>query len=418
MKVLVIGGGGREHAIVRKLAESARVDELLCAPGNGGIAADAKCFPEVKATDLDAVCALVKSEKPDFVVVAPDDPLAMGLVDRLGEMGVRAFGPHARAAEIEASKAFAKDFMRRHNIPTAEYETFGELEPALEYIRRKGAPIVIKADGLALGKGVVVAESVEDAEKAARDMLEGGAFGAAGRRIVVEECLTGPEVTALCFVDGRTVRPMPASRDHKRAYDNDEGPNTGGMGVVLPASGYTKEVEQWCIEHIFRPTLDGLREEGREFRGVLYGGLMLTPDGPKVIEFNARFGDPECETVLPLLETDIMDVFDACVDGTLGALDIKWRDEASCCVILASGGYPVSYKKGFEITGIGDVSGAEVYHCGTAVSDGKLVTNGGRVLAVVATAPTLPEAIEKSYAEAKKIHFEGVHMRGDIGGRR
>ena len=418
MKVLVIGGGGREHAIVKKLAESKRVTELLCAPGNGGIAAEAKCFPQVKATDLDAVCALVESEKPDFVMVAPDDPLAMGLVDRLDKMGVPAFGPKAAAAEIEASKAFAKEFMRRHNVPTAEYETFTELEPAIAYIREKGAPIVIKADGLALGKGVIVAQTVEEAENAARDMLENGAFGGAGRCIVIEECLTGPEVTALAFTDGKTIRTMPASRDHKRAYDGDEGPNTGGMGVVLPASGYTKEVEEWCIEHIFRPTIDGLREEGREFKGVIYGGFMLTPKGPKVIEFNARFGDPECETVLPLLKTDIMDVFEACVNGTLDKLDLEWKDEASCCVILASGGYPVSYKKGFEITGLENVKGATVFHAGTALENGKIVTSGGRVLAVVATAPTLNEAIEKSYAEAKKIHFEGVHMRTDIGGQR
>ncbi len=415
MKVLVIGGGGREHAIVKSLKKSEKVTELLCAPGNGGIAADARCFGSVKATDLDAVCALVEAEKPDLVMVAPDDPLAMGLVDRLESLGVRALGPRANAAEIEASKVFSKGFMRRHNIPTAEYETFEALEPALKYIREKGAPIVIKADGLALGKGVIVAATLDEAEQAARDMLEGGAFGGAGSRIVVEEFMTGPEVTVLCFTDGKTVRPMPSSRDHKRAFDGDKGPNTGGMGVVSPASGYTPEVGEWCMEHIFRPTIDGLRAEGREFKGVIYFGLMLTPNGPRVVEYNARFGDPEAEALLPLLETDILDVFNACIDGKLDSLEIKWRDEASACVILASGGYPTSYKKGFEIEGLENVDGATVFHAGSALADGKLVTNGGRVLAVVATAKTLDSALEKAYAEAKKIHFEGAFMRSDIG---
>lgn len=414
MKVLVIGGGGREHAIVRALKKSPKVTELLCAPGNGGIASDAKCFPDVKATDLEGVLALCKSEKPDYVMVAPDDPLAMGMVDMLEQNGFKSFGPRANAAEIEASKAFAKEFMRRHSIPTAEYETFSNYADAGKYIRAKGAPIVIKADGLALGKGVIVAETVDEALDAARDMLEGGAFGGAGKRVVIEEFMTGPEVTVLAFTDGRTVRPMPSSRDHKRIFDGNLGPNTGGMGVISPAPGYTDETAKICMETIFLPTVKGLREEGREFRGVIYFGLMLTPNGPKVVEYNARFGDPECETVLPLMKSDLFDVLRACRDGKLDDMDIEWSGDASCCVILASGGYPTKYEKGFEITGI-DGCGATVYHAGTQIKEGKLVTAGGRVLAVVAQGGTLDRARAGAYAAAEKIHFEGAYMRHDIG---
>lgn len=414
MKVLVIGGGGREHAIVRALKGSPKVTELLCAPGNGGIASDAKCFPDVKATDLEGVLAICKSEKPDYVMVAPDDPLAMGMVDMLEQNGFKAFGPRANAAEIEASKAFAKEFMRRHSIPTAEYETFSNYADAEKYIREKGAPIVIKADGLALGKGVIVAMTLDEALDAARDMLEGGAFGGAGKRVVIEEFMTGPEVTVLAFTDGRTVRPMPSSRDHKRIFDGNLGPNTGGMGVISPAPGYTAETAKICMETIFLPTVEGLRGEGREFRGVIYFGLMLTPNGPKVVEYNARFGDPECETVLPLMKSDLFDVLCACRDGKLGETDIEWSDDASCCVILASGGYPTKYEKGFEISGI-DGCGATVYHAGTQIKDGKLVTAGGRVLAIVAQGATLDKARSDAYAAAEKVQFEGAYMRHDIG---
>ncbi len=414
MKVLVIGGGGREHAIVRALKKSPKVTELLCAPGNGGIAADAKCFPDVKATDLDGVLAICRSEKPDYVMVASDDPLALGMVDMLEQNGFKAFGPRANAAEIESSKAFAKEFMRRHSIPTAEYETFSNYADAEKYIREKGAPIVIKADGLALGKGAIVAMTLDEALSAARDMLEGGAFGGAGRTVVVEEFMTGREVTALAFCDGRTVVPMPAARDHKRIFDGDRGPNTGGMGVISPVPDYTDEIARTCMETIFQPTIDGLREEGREFRGVIYFEMMLTPNGPKVIEYNARFGDPECETVLPLMKSDLLDALCACRDGKLDEADIEWSGDASCCVILASGGYPTKYEKGFEISGI-DGCGATVYHAGTQIKDGKLVTAGGRVLAVVAQGATLDKARADANAAAEKIHFEGAYMRHDIG---
>lgn len=417
MKVLVIGGGGREHAIICALKKSPKVTELLCAPGNGGIAADAKCFPDVKATDLDGVLAICKSEKPDYVMVASDDPLALGMVDMLEQNGFKAFGPRKNAAEIESSKAFAKEFMRRHSIPTAEYETFSNYADAEKYIRGKGAPIVIKADGLALGKGAIVAMTLDEALDAARDMLEGGAFGGAGRTVVVEEYMTGREVTVLAFCDGTHIVTMPPARDHKRIFDGDKGPNTGGMGVISPVADYTDELAKTAMDRIFKPTIDGLREEGREFRGVIYFEMMLTPSGPKVIEYNARFGDPECETVLPLLKSDLLDVLIACRDGKLGETKVEWSGEASCCVMIASGGYPTKYEKGFEITGI-DGCGATVYHSGTQIKDGKLVTSGGRVLAVVAQGATLEKARADAYAAAEKIHFEGAYMRHDIGGAR
>ena len=416
MKVLVVGGGGREHAILWALSKSPKVSQLYCAPGNGGIAALAECVP-IKATDVAAMVSWAKENAMDFVVVAPDDPLALGMVDALEEAGIPAFGPRANAAIVESSKIFSKELMAKYHIPTAKYQSFTDLDEALAYIRREGAPIVVKADGLALGKGVVVAQTVAEAEEAARSMMADGKFGAAGSRVVIEECMTGPEVTVLCFTDGEHLSPMPPSRDHKRAYDGDKGPNTGGMGAISPAPGYTPEIARRCMEEIFRPTIDALRAEGRPFRGVLYFGLMLTPDGPKVVEYNARFGDPECQVVLSLLDSDLMDILQACVDGTLGQLDIRWRDEAGCIVVLASGGYPLDYKKGYPISGLEKAGKtATVFHAGTKLGpNGEYLTNGGRVLGVTATAPTLEEAIDAAYAAAKRISFQDMHMRTDIG---
>ena len=358
-----------------------------------------------------------KENAMDFVVVAPDDPLALGMVDALEAAGIPAFGPRANAAIIEASKAFSKELMQKYHIPTAKYQTFTELDKALAYIEAQGAPIVVKADGLALGKGVVVAATVDEAKQAAREMMEDKKFGPSGSTVVIEACMTGPEVTVLVFTDGKTVVPMPASQDHKRAYDGNRGPNTGGMGAISPPPQYTPEIAQRCMEEIFRPTIDALRTEGRPFQGVLYFGLMLTPEGPKVVEYNARFGDPECQVVLSLLESDLMDIFQACVDGTLDRLDIRWKQEAGCVVVLASGGYPLDYQKGYPISGLEEAGRtATVFHAGTKLgSHGECLTNGGRVLGVTATAPTLDGAIDAAYAAAKSIHFQDMHLRTDIG---
>lgn len=415
MKVLVVGGGGREHAICWKLAQSPKVTELYCAPGNGGIAQVATCVP-IKATDVDAMVTWAKEQAVDFVMVAPDDPLALGMVDALEAAGIPAFGPRKNAAIIEASKAFSKELMRKYHIPTAKYETFTDLDAALTYIDAQGAPIVVKADGLALGKGVIVAATVEEAKAAARDMMEGGKFGASGATVVIEECMTGPEVTVLAFCDGEHIVPMPSSQDHKRAYDGNKGPNTGGMGAISPSPNYTPEVAKRCMEEIFLPTVAALKNEGRPFQGVLYFGLMLTPDGPKVVEYNARFGDPECQAVLSLLESDLLDILLACREGTLDTLDIRWRDEAACCLVLASGGYPLAYQKGYPITGL-DQAGqtVTVFHAGTAQKDGQFVTAGGRVLGVTATGKGLNAAIDAAYAAASHIHFQDVHFRTDIG---
>ena len=416
MKVLVVGGGGREHAIVRTLAKSPKIDALYCAPGNGGIAAQAQCVP-IQATDVEAMVAWAKEHAMDFVVVAPDDPLALGMVDALEAAGIPAFGPRANAAIIEASKVFSKALMEKYHIPTARYCSFTDLEEALSYIRQEGAPIVVKADGLALGKGVVVAQTVAEAEEAARSMMADGKFGAAGAKVVIEECMTGPEVTVLCFVDGEHLSPMPPSRDHKRAFDGDKGPNTGGMGAISPAPGYTPEIADRCMEEIFLPTVAALKAEGRPFHGVLYFGLMLTPDGPKVVEYNARFGDPECQAVLSLLETDLMDIFQACREGTLDRLDIRWKDAAACCLVLASGGYPTSYQKGYPITGLDEAEQtAVVFHAGTKRDeDGTIRTSGGRVLGVTAVGDDLNAAIDGAYAAAKHISFQDMHFRTDIG---
>lgn len=415
MKVLVVGGGGREHAICWKLAQSPKVTELYCAPGNGGIAQVSTCVP-IKATDVDAMVVWAKEQAVDFVMVAPDDPLALGMVDALEAAGIPAFGPRKNAAIIEASKAFSKELMRKYHIPTAKYETFTDLDAALNYIDAQGAPIVVKADGLALGKGVIVAATVEEAKAAARDMMEGGKFGASGATVVIEECMTGPEVTVLAFCDGEHIVPMPSSQDHKRAYDGNKGPNTGGMGAISPSPNYTPEVAKRCMEEIFLPTVAALKNEGRPFQGVLYFGLMLTPDGPKVVEYNARFGDPECQAVLSLLESDLLDILLACREGTLDTLDIRWRDEAACCLVLASGGYPLAYQKGYPITGLDEAGQtATVFHAGTAQKDGQLVTAGGRVLGVTATGKDLNAAIDAAYAAASHIHFQDVHFRTDIG---
>ncbi len=414
MKVLVVGSGGREHAICWALHKSPKVTELYCAPGNGGIGEIARCV-DVKATDIPGMVAWAKENQMDFVMVAPDDPLAMGMVDAMEASGIRAFGPKANAAIIEGSKAFSKALMKKYGIPTAAYEVFTDKDAALSYVEAQGAPIVVKCDGLALGKGVVVAQTLEEAKEAVVNMMENKAFGEAGAKVVIEECMTGPEVTVLAFTDGKTIVPMPSSQDHKRAYDGDKGPNTGGMGAISPCPNYTPELSKICMDTIFLPTVKALNAEGRTFKGVIYFGMMLTPEGPKVVEYNARFGDPECQAVLSLLETDLMDILEACVDGTLDQLDVKFKDAASCCLVLASGGYPVAYEKGKEITGLDQVTDAVVFHAGTKKQDGKFLTNGGRVLGVTAVAPTLREAVVKAYAAAGPVSFEKMHFRTDIG---
>lgn len=414
MKVLVVGSGGREHAICWALKKSPKVTELYCAPGNGGIGEIATCV-DVKATDIPGMVAWAKKNQMDFVMVAPDDPLAMGMVDALEKAGIRAFGPRKNAAIIEGSKAFSKELMKKYGIPTADYAVFTDKEQALAYVEKQGAPIVVKCDGLALGKGVVVAQTLDEAKEAVVNMMENKAFGEAGAKVVIEECMTGPEVTVLAFTDGKTIVPMPSSQDHKRAYDGDQGPNTGGMGAISPCPNYTPELAKTCMDTIFLPTVKALNAEGRTFQGVIYFGMMLTPKGPKVVEYNARFGDPECQAVLSLLETDLMDILEACVDGTLSQVDVKFKDAASCCLVLASGGYPVAYEKGKEITGLDQVKDAVVFHAGTRKQDGKFLTNGGRVLGVTAVAPTLREAVVKAYAAAGPVFFEKMHFRKDIG---
>lgn len=416
MKVLVVGGGGREHAILWALAKSPRVTQLFCAPGNAGIAELAQCV-DLKATDVEGITAWAKEHAMDFVVVAPDDPLALGMVDALEAAGIPAFGPWKNAAILEASKAFSKELMAKYHIPTAKHRTFTHLEEALAYLEEQGAPIVVKADGLALGKGVVVAQSVAEAQEAARAMMEEGKFGAAGRTLVIEECMTGPEVTVLAFCDGKHLVTMPASQDHKRAFDGNQGPNTGGMGAIAPVKCYTPDIARQCMEEIFQPTVAAMAAEGRPFQGVLYFGLMLTPQGPKVVEYNARFGDPECQAVLSLLESDLMDILEACRNGTLDQVDVAWRVGGACCLVLASGGYPGAYPKGLPITGLEEAGkSAVVFHAGTARNEqGEIVTNGGRVLGVTAVADDLETAIAEAYAAAKCIHFDGMHFRTDIG---
>ena len=418
MKVLVVGSGGREHAICWKLAQSPKVTELYCAPGNGGIAQLAACV-DIKATDVDAMVKWAKDNAMDFVVVAPDDPLALGMVDALEASGIPAFGPTKDAAIIEASKAFSKELMKKYHIPTARYETFTDMDAALAYVESQGAPIVVKADGLALGKGVIVAATVEEAKAAVRDMMEGGKFGKSGSTVVIEECMTGPEVTVLAFCDGEHIRPMVSSQDHKRAYDGDRGPNTGGMGAIAPSPQFTPALAAQFEREIMLPTVAALKAEGRPFKGVIYFGLMLTPDGPKVVEYNARFGDPECQAVLSLLYTDLLEIMLACRNGTLDQVKLAWKDGAACCLVLASGGYPLEYQKGLPISGLEEAGEyANVFHAGTRLGeDGQFLTNGGRVLGVTATGKDLSEAVRWAYGAAKSISFPQMHFRTDIGKR-
>lgn len=416
MKILVVGGGGREHAIVWKLAQSRYNPELYCAPGNGGIAQIAKCLP-IKATDIDAMVKFVVDNDIDLTVVAPDDPLAMGMVNALNKVGKRAFGPVAEAAIIEASKSFSKNLMKKYGIPTASYEVFDNCDDALAYLDNANMPIVVKADGLALGKGVIIAQTRDEAKDAVRSMMQDNAFGKAGATVVIEEFMTGPEVSILCFTDGKTIVPMVTSQDHKRAYDNDQGLNTGGMGTFSPSKHYDPSNDEWLMENILKPTVDAMNSEGRTFKGVLYFGLMLTPNGIKVLEYNARFGDPETQVVLPRLKTDLVDIFNAVIDSTLDTVDFVWDEDPCVCVVMASGGYPQKYQSGYEISGISDAEadGVVVFHAGTALKDGKIVTSGGRVLGVTASGKDIASAREKAYAAVNKIYFKDAHYRKDIG---
>jgi len=418
MRILVVGSGGREHAVIRKLKESPEVTEMICAPGNGGISADAECI-NVKATDIEGMVKLALEKQVDFCVVTPDDPLAMGMVDAMEEKGIPCFGPNKKAAIIEASKAFSKDLMKKYSIPTAAYEIFDEPDKAMAYIKEKNQyPAVVKADGLALGKGVLIAQNEKEAEEALKELMIDKAFGDSGNQVVVEEFMTGVEVSVLAFTDGKTVKPMVSSMDHKRANDNDEGLNTGGMGTIAPSPFYTPEIAQRCMNEIFVPTIRALAKEGRTFKGCLYFGLMLTKEGPKVVEYNCRFGDPETQVVLPLLKSDLFKIMKATREGTLEETEVEWSDKACACVIEASGGYPESYKKGYEIHGLdenGQHQGVIVYHAGTKKEDGKFYTNGGRVLGLTAIGNTLGEALEQSYAAVKEVTFTDMHYRTDIG---
>lgn len=418
MKILVVGSGGREHAIIWKLSQSDKKPELFCAPGNGGISQLAACVP-IKAMDKEGICNFALENKIDMVMVAPDDPLSIGMVDYLEANGVRAFGPYQAAAKIEASKVFSKALMKKYGIPTAEYETFSDSKSALAYIRRSNQtfPTVIKADGLALGKGVIIAADLKEAEDAIVDMMENSKFGASGSNIVIEEFMTGPEVTVLAFTDGKTLCPMPSSQDHKRAFDNDQGLNTGGMGAFSPSKNYTPDIADVCMKTIFMPTIEALAKEGIKYKGVIYFGLMLTPNGPKVVEYNSRFGDPETQCLLPRLDSDLVDIFDAVIDERLDKIDIKWKSEAACCVVMASGGYPVSYKSGYHISGLDEAAaeGTIVFHAGTRIEDGKFCNSGGRVLGVTAMGADVSEAAKNAYKGVVKISWQDMFYRKDIG---
>ncbi len=418
MNILMIGSGGREHALIKKLLESPKCTKLYCAPGNGGISKDAEIV-NISVMDKEKMVEFAKENAIDLVFVAPDDPLADGMVDAFEEAGIRAFGPNKKAAVIEASKVFSKDLMKKYNIPTASYETFDNSKDAVEFIEKNNTyPIVVKADGLALGKGVIIAKDFEEAREAVTSIMEDKKFGESGNHIVVEEFLTGPEVSVLAFTDGKCVKPMVSSKDHKRAYDNDEGLNTGGMGTVSPNPYYTEKIAKVCMDTIFAPTINAMNKEGRPFKGCLYFGLMITPSGPKVIEYNARFGDPEAQVVLPRLDTDLVDICEAVIDEKLSDLEIKWKDGAAACVVIASGGYPVAYEKGKEISGLdenGQLDGVIVYHAGTKLENGKFLTNGGRVLGVTSVAENLDKALEKAYNAVSKIKFDDMHFRTDIG---
>ena len=415
MRILVVGGGGREHTIIKKLRENKSITEIFALPGNGGMAKDATCV-NIGATDLDGIVAFAKENAIDYAVVAPDDPLVLGCVDRLNEIGIPCFGPNAKAAIIEGSKAFSKDLMKKYNIPTAAYEIFTEMDKALEYVKTCPIPTVIKADGLALGKGVIIAQSREEAIEAVTDMMANAKFGKSGSTVVVEEFLTGPEVSVLAFTDGNVVKPMVSSMDHKRAGDNDTGLNTGGMGTIAPNPYYTDAIAEQCMKEIFLPTMNAMNAEGRTFKGCLYFGLMLTPNGPKVIEYNCRFGDPETQVVLPLLENDLLTIMQATTNGTLAETEVKFAEKFACCVVTASAGYPESYKKGFEITMTAEAEKA-TFVAGAKLEDGKLLTSGGRVTGTTAVAESLEGAIREAYRLADGVQFEGAYRRSDIGQR-
>lgn len=418
MKVLIVGGGGREHAIAQSVAKSEKVDKIYCTPGNAGIAALAECAP-IGAMEFDKIVAFAKEKEVDLVIVGMDDPLVGGLVDELEAAGIRAFGPKKNAAILEGSKAFSKDLMKKYNIPTAAYENFESADEALAYLREKADfPIVLKADGLALGKGVLICNTLEEAEEGVKTIMLDKKFGSAGNTLVIEEFMTGREVSVLSFVDGKTIKTMTSAQDHKRAKDGDQGLNTGGMGTFSPSPFYTKEVDEFCEKYVYQATVDAMAAEGREFKGIIFFGLMLTEKGPRVLEYNARFGDPEAQVVIPRLKNDIVEVFEACIDGTLDKIDLQFEENAAVCVVLASDGYPVSYEKGFPIEGLEtfkEKDGYYVFHAGTAFKDGKIVTNGGRVLGVTAKGADLKEARANAYEATKWISFENKYMRNDIG---
>lgn len=417
MKVLIVGSGGREHAIAWKVAKSSKVDKIYCAPGNAGIAEIAECV-DIGAMEFDKLVAFAKEKAIDLTIIGMDDPLVGGVVDEFEKAGLRVFGPRKNAAILEGSKAFSKDLMKKYNIPTAAYETFDSAEKAMQYLETSKYPIVLKADGLALGKGVLICNTKDEAMDGVKTLMLDKQFGQAGNTIVVEEFMTGREVSVLSFVDGNTIKIMTSAQDHKRAKDGDKGLNTGGMGTFSPSPFYTKEVDEFCKKYIYQPSVDAMKAEGREFKGIIFFGLMLTEDGPKVLEYNARFGDPETQVVLPRMKNDIIDVFEACIDGTLDKIDLQFEDNAAVCVVLASDGYPVSYEKGFEIKGLDNFKDKDsyfVFHAGTKLSDGKIVTNGGRVLGVTATGRDLKEARANAYEATKWIDFDNKYMRNDIG---
>lgn len=418
MNILVVGGGGREHAIIKKLKESKRVETIYAAPGNGGISADATCV-DIKATDVDKMVAFAIENKIDFCVVAPDDPLVLGMVDAMNQAGIKAFGPNKAAANLEGSKVFSKDLMKKYNIPTAGYETFDDAEKAITYVKKQNSyPTVIKADGLALGKGVIIAEDFDSAKDGIRSIMEDKVFGASGNHIVIEEFLTGPEVSVLSFCDSHTIVPMVSAMDHKRALDGDKGLNTGGMGTIAPNPFFTKEVLEECTKTIFEPTMEAMNKEGRPFKGVIFFGLMITPKGTKVIEYNCRFGDPETQVVLPLLKSDLLDIFEAVADERLAEVAVDFEDKAAACVVMASGGYPQKYHTGIEIKGLdqfGQVKDAIVYHAGTKKQENTYLTAGGRVLGVTALGNNLQEALDNSYRAVESIQFDQAHFRHDIG---
>lgn len=417
MKVLIVGSGGREHAIAWKVAKSSKVDKIYCAPGNAGIAEIAECV-DIGAMEFDKLVAFAKEKAIDLTIIGMDDPLVGGVVDEFEKAGLRVFGPRKNAAILEGSKAFSKDLMKKYNIPTAAYETFDSAEKAMQYLETSKYPTVLKADGLALGKGVLICNTKEEAMDGVKTLMLDKQFGQAGNTIVVEEFMTGREVSVLSFVDGNTIKIMTSAQDHKRAKDGDKGLNTGGMGTFSPSPFYTKEVDEFCKKYIYQPSVDAMKAEGREFKGIIFFGLMLTEDGPKVLEYNARFGDPETQVVLPRMKNDIVDVFEACIDGTLDKIELQFEDNAAVCVVLASDGYPVSYEKGFEIKGLDNFKDKDsyfVFHAGTKLSDGKIVTNGGRVLGVTATGRDLKEARANAYEATKWIDFDNKYMRNDIG---